>query len=231
MRNKKMIILFLIALSVIALKTKVIFAQNEIQIQESEAEEPTPTPIPTELDDTFLPEDAITLDKVTDPLDKLEKYGVTVQIDAPEEAILAVALPDVYILPNSPFYLLVKFWESLTLLWADTPEEKAYLLFEYAEKRLAETLKLIKKEDDSAALTNIDRYKGQLSQAINTLQEVSDLDKREQQFNRLEEQVWYQRALARVLHAEGLSDLFTETSEDFSTVIEQRGGIELKNIQ
>lgn len=161
---------------------------------------------------------------------QLEQVGVVIRMDRPEGAILAVALPDAYILPGSPLYWLVRFWESLTLFIADSPEEKSELLFSFAEKRLAETMKLLEKEHVFQAAANLERYKGQLNEATTAIQDVSDQQVREQQYSRLEEQVWYQKALLRIIDTESVANILSDVSSAFAPQFGGQAGIELEPI-
>ncbi|MCA9390347.1 hypothetical protein KC571_02980 [candidate division WWE3 bacterium] len=162
--------------------------------------------------------------------EKLEALGLTIQVDKPEGAILAFSLPDVYILPDSRLYWVVQLWESVSLLWADTPEEKSDLLFYFSEKRLSEIIALFEKNDSEAALTTIDRYKGQLSQAINSINEIQNTDDRDKRYSNLEKQVWYQQALNKLAEAQGLSDLLGGVTDSLKNNETGQRGIELTQI-
>lgn len=172
----------------------------------------------------------VDLDQESNINQQLEHVGVVIRMDRPEGAILAVALPDAYILPDSPLYWIVKFWESLTLFIADSPEEKSELLFSFAEKRLAETMKLLEKENILQAAANLERYKGQLNQATTAIQDVSDHQVQEQRYSRLEEQVWYQKALLRIIDTESIANILTDVTGAFAPQSGGQAGIELEPI-
>ncbi len=172
----------------------------------------------------------VDLDQKSNINQQLEHVGVVIRMDRPEGAILAVALPDAYILPDSPLYWIVKFWESLTLFIADSPEEKSELLFSFAEKRLAETMKLLEKENILQAAANLERYKGQLNQATTAIQDVSDHQVQEQRYSRLEEQVWYQKALLRIIDTESIANILTDVTGAFAPQSGGQAGIELEPI-
>ena len=145
------------------------------------------TPLPTAAEDLEVVQFDNSREDVNETLSDL---GITIRLDKPEGAILAFSLPDVYILPDSKLYLVVKFWESLQLLWADTAEEKSDLLFHFSEKRLAETVQLLEEEKSEDAVVNLSRYRGQLSQALSHVAEIEKGAGRKQGYNRIGEKIW-----------------------------------------
>lgn len=160
----------------------------------------------------------------------LQELGLTLELEKPEGAILAFSLPDVYVLPDSPLYLLVQVWESLNLLWADTPSERSRLLFLFSERRLAETLSLLQENETEYATQNIERYKSQLSQAISNIPEIEDGSARQEGYNQLERQMWFQKAFNSVVKAEGITDVLQNVSVILENRADDQGGIELSPV-
>lgn len=167
----------------------------------------------------------------TSSVTALEDLGVAIKTDQPEGAVLAVALPDVYILPDSKLYWIVRLWESFQLIIAEDPEERADLLLELSKKRLSETYTLLKKDKVSVATTNIERYKQQLQQALGIVQDLPDSAMQQERYDAFGEQVWYQKALTNVIQIEGLSNVFADMTGAFGTVTQQLGSLQLTDIE
>jgi len=161
----------------------------------------------------------------------LEELGVAIRTDQPEGAVLAVALPDVYILPDSKLYWIVRLWESIRLIFAEDPAERADLLLELSKKRLSETYDLLKKDKISIAATNVERYKQQLQQALGIVQDLPDSALQQERYDAFGEQVWYQKALTNVIQIEGLSNIFADVTGALGTVTQQFGSLQLTDFE
>lgn len=167
----------------------------------------------------------------TTPSTALEELGVAIRTDQPEGAVLAVALPDVYILPDSKLYWIVRLWESIQLIFAEDPAERADLLLELSKKRLSETYDLLKKDKISLAATNVERYKQQLQQALGIVQDLPDSTMQQERYDAFGEQVWYQKALTNVIQVEGLSNIFADVTGALGTVTQQFGSLQLTDFE
>ncbi len=79
--------------------------------------------------------------------------------------ILKINLPDVMILPDSPFYQVKTTIEEIQLFFASTDEQKLQLLLSFGQKRLAEALKLQDKNKPELAKQTLDTFDKTLKQA------------------------------------------------------------------
>lgn len=140
-------------------------------------------------------------------IEELSEAGLALQVDQPEGAILAVSLPDVYILPDSFLYWIVEFWEEVQYVLTEDSDERVELMFTFAEKRLAETIKLIEKDRADFAALTIERYQNELDAAMDIVDSLPQKD-RAAGLSRISEQAWYQKAFMRIMQADGISDLF-----------------------
>lgn len=84
------------------------------------------------------------------------------------ENTLELNLPQVHILPDSPFYGLKKNWEFLVILLAGTPEQKMNVLLDFAEIRLAEAVAMIKEQNQSKVEAVMQEY-------TDTIAKVNDI--------------------------------------------------------
>jgi len=160
-----------------------------------------------------------------------EDLGVAIRTDQPEGAVLAVALPNVYILPDSKLYWIVQLWESIQMIFAEDPQERADLLLELSKKRLSETYNLLKKDNVADATGNIERYTQQLRQALGIVQELPDSRMQQERYDAFEEQVWYQKALSSVIQVEGLSNIFADVTSSLGEVTQGSGSLQLTDLE
>lgn len=160
-----------------------------------------------------------------------EDLGIAVRTDKPEGAVLAVALPDVYILPDSKLYWLVQLWESIRIIFAEDPQERADLLLEFSKKRLSETYDLLKKENVSVAVTTVERYKQQLQEALGAVQELPSGAMQQEGYDAFEEQVWYQKALTNIIQVEGFSSIFADISGTLGAVTDKHESLQLTDLE
>lgn len=104
----------------------------------------------------------------------LSKLGIEMSSSKPEgqKADLLVSLPDVYLLPTSPFYPLKLFYENLRLLFSGSSEKKLKLLLEFSHERLAEGAKLIERgnlEEFENALDHYDRLSHEMLSILGSI--------------------------------------------------------------
>ena len=78
---------------------------------------------------------------------------------------LSINLPNVRIMPDSPLYNLKRQWEMIRILLAGTPEEKANLLIQLAEVRLAEAVEMVKENNADRADQLVAEYQSFLVRA------------------------------------------------------------------
>lgn len=113
----------------------------------------------------------------------------------PEGAVLLLNLPNVYILPTSPLYPVILFWEQLRLLLATTPEERTQLFLLLAETKMAETVRIL--EDKNGRIQEdkrvqvgvlVDNYQEYLNQAYRFFNLVQNPQKREELYWELQKQ-------------------------------------------
>ncbi len=83
--------------------------------------------------------------KQQDSLDKITK-------------ILQLNLPDVTILPDSPFYQIKTTIEEIQLFFANSDEQRLQLLLSFGQKRLAEALKLQNKDKPKLAKQTLETF-------------------------------------------------------------------------
>lgn len=158
----------------------------------------------------------------------LEELGVAIKTEQPVGAVLAVALPDVYILPGSRLYWIVQIWESIRLLITEDPAERAEVLLGYSKKRLAETYALVQDNSLDTALQTIERYKVQLNEALTQMQDIPDSAKQQENYNGVQEHVWYQKALHSIITAKGITDAFAGMANAVTDSADTRGSLELE---
>lgn len=106
--------------------------------------------------------------------DRLSTLGLEIATEPPEGGILALHLPNVYILPNSPFYFFKKIWEGTQIFLASEDEQRGEVLLSLAEKRLSETFQLLKQGDLEGVVATLRLYEGQFSQARGILSVIAD---------------------------------------------------------
>ena len=98
----------------------------------------------------------------------LSKYGIEISSTSPENAQLLVNLPDIYLLPTSPFYPIKLFWEKLRLLFTDSNEAKIRYLFGLSRKRLAEAFELIEEGNLEELEDTLERFTKHSDEVLNT---------------------------------------------------------------
>ncbi|PIP56217.1 hypothetical protein COX05_04190 [candidate division WWE3 bacterium CG22_combo_CG10-13_8_21_14_all_39_12] len=89
--------------------------------------------------------------------ENVEISDVMVQVD-PIQQTMEVNLPEVTILPNSPFYVLKIMWEEVRLFLSRSPEQQLELVLQLANVRLAETLALINTQQPDFAQYTFGQY-------------------------------------------------------------------------
>jgi len=161
---------------------------------------------------------------------ELEKSGITVTTEPPEEGILLFNLPNVYLLPTSPFYPLKIFWENIQLLFQEKPEEKVSFLMGLANQRLSESLKLIQQGQYKKAAGPLVAYQERFTQAENLLQLIQDDLWRERLLNLLNEQIQQQEVFAQILKQYNLAYLSTLLPKGFGLNEASQGNLELESL-
>lgn len=147
-------------------------------------------------------------------------------VSSPEEAILFFNLPQVYILPDSPFYFLKKIWEGAQILFASSPNERGEILLELAEKRLSEGIALIKKGDWKGASSVLQKYQGQFENAQNMLALIRDLQKYDTLRQQISRELQNQALLASFLEKIGAGEVMGEFEPRMPI-----GGLELRMVE
>lgn len=162
---------------------------------------------------------------------ELEKSGIAVTTKPPEEAVLLFNLPNVYLLPTSPFYPLKTFWENIQLMLREKPEEKVQYLIDLSNQRLSEAFRLIKQGQYQKAQESLMAYQERFTQAESLLTLVTNDEWRARVLNLLGEQVARQELFAQVLKSRELEQLLPLLSGEFWAGEEEfRGGLKLKRI-
>jgi len=69
-----------------------------------------------------------------------------------------LGLPKPLILPDSPFYPIITYYEKFRLLITVKPDSRTQLTFEFAERRLAEAYKLTEKGRGDLAKISLEKY-------------------------------------------------------------------------
>lgn len=118
--------------------------------------------------------------------------SVTVTETPPEGAVLLLNLPNVYLLPTSPFYPLALFWEQIRLLLTTTPEKRTELFLLLAETKMVEVVRLQENrnlgEQEGQVLGLIQNYQKYLTEAYKFFNLVQDPQKREKLYWELQKQ-------------------------------------------
>lgn len=96
------------------------------------------------------------------------ELGLEVGPTPPLESILLLNLPRVYVLPDSPLYFLISFWQQTRLFLSLSPEQRQVQLMRLAEYKLAESMALLKrgKDDPQVVLDTLRRYQDYWNQAL-----------------------------------------------------------------
>ena len=74
--------------------------------------------------------------------------GYIKEIGDGQKISMVYKVPESNIMPNEPLYLLKKFRDNLWIILSKTPKEKSELYLLMADKRMYETIQLIKKQEN-----------------------------------------------------------------------------------
>lgn len=113
-------------------------------------------------------------------LDK-EYYDLILGLETTKSAdqvktLTTLGLPDVIILPTSPFYFLKNLWEEVELFFTFSSEKKVELILEVAEERLAEAYIMIEYKDFEKAKNSLEAYNKQIEKAQEFLSDNNNLN-------------------------------------------------------
>lgn len=93
------------------------------------------------------------------PISLTGKLMAPTDDENPIETSLVINLPSVYVLPDSPFYQIKKYWEGIRYLLTLNVEQKTSFLFGLSEIRLAETLKLLQEQKTALAQQTLSEHR------------------------------------------------------------------------
>ena len=74
--------------------------------------------------------------------------------------------------PDSTWYVIDRWWESIQLTNADTPEEEAELLEHLTQERYAELHAMIEEGNDDAAESAVEETREIFEQTVETVEEI-----------------------------------------------------------
>jgi len=113
----------------------------------------------------------------------------------------AVQLPDPGTLPDSPFYFLKSWKESIQTFFTFGAENKVKQFLHLAEVRLAEYQKMVEKGKTEIAARTLEKYEKQLNHALDKTEEAKekgkDVEKLKEEIS--EKIIKHQEALENVL--------------------------------
>lgn len=95
-------------------------------------------------------------------------------------------MPDPGVLPDSPFYSLKLFVESIETTFTFGAEAKADRALELAELRLAEAQAMAEMNKEDLATKAVAEYESKIEEAEENAAEIEDTEKREEVSNRIE---------------------------------------------
>jgi hypothetical protein len=119
----------------------------------------------------------------------------TQQPQASAEALLR--LPSVYILPGSFFYWCKQIAESIHLLFVTKPEDRASLLLDMSNQRLAEGYQAMKNGQWQAAATSLQNFQQEQQSLSDSL---GGMDLQQSQWKQLLDRLQKQLQLQQSLH-------------------------------
>ena len=90
------------------------------------------------------------------------------------QATATSSLPNVIITPDSPFYFIKSWEESIQTFFTFGAENKAKQYFHLAEVRFAEYQKMIEKGKTEIAQKTLDKYQSQLNRALDKTKELQN---------------------------------------------------------
>lgn len=114
-------------------------------------------------------------------LDYTEEDETTVEASLLDEEVKlhsfsSLGLPHVTILPTSPFYPLKLAWEQIVLFFNFSPEKKAEVTLQGAERRLAEVYRLVEEKQYEKANQVMERYNEQITTASTMIADLQETD-------------------------------------------------------
>jgi len=92
------------------------------------------------------------------------------------KGFLTLGLPEVMILPTSPFYPLKILWEKVVLFFTFDETKKVEMILKNAERRLSESYRLIENKSFDKAKDTLNTYNEQITLATNSLSELKELN-------------------------------------------------------
>lgn len=95
------------------------------------------------------------------------------------ETSLRINLPEVKILPDSPFYQAKRFIEDVKFMFARTPQQQLGLLVEYGQSRLSEGLQLFEKKKNDLAEKMLAEHKSIIDRILSLQEKSADSDQNE----------------------------------------------------
>ena len=95
-------------------------------------------------------------------------------------------MPDPGVLPDSPFYSLKLFVESIGTTFTFGAEARADRALGLAEMRLAESQAMAEMDKDDLAVKAVAEYESRIEEAEENAAEIEDEEKREEVSNRIE---------------------------------------------
>lgn len=122
---------------------------------------------------------------------------------APESALL-INLPNVYLLPSSPFYPLKEFWDKFILLLTSTPQERAQILNHHAKTQLAEIVRMIQHGDLQRAGLILKKYQENLEK-LRRYQNLLTDEHLQWLTSQLEQHAQYRQLLDNLLARRGIT--------------------------
>jgi len=123
-------------------------------------------------------------------------------------------LPEPGMLPDSPFYFLKNWSESIGTFFTFDDEAKVERYLDLSERRLSETRALAEKGNDEMAVENLERYNQEIENALSRAEEAREKGKDT-------DDVLTKVSEATLRHQEALSDVYERVPEEAKEAVER----------